>query len=256
VLGLLLARAQREKQFNYDNIRSLLVEYITVEKNNTLRRDRTLENELAVLDMMLAQANEVDAHAQRSLRTSKAPTRVPTPTRKRSIPSMSTQSVGQQQPPQAQTYPPSTPATLSPTIATSSANSNVNVNANPNPSLSPTLALAHPQPRIMPTTLLPDSVLPVQDYTYSQHLTMSPPLTGAGYANASNPYTTAPQSSFINPTGAFVTLAPAPQYDDPRWFTFPSPMDPSADTFPPVHDMGAWAGLLESIGPTDWADEN
>lgn len=206
VLGLLLARAKREQEFNYDAIRNLLVEYINVEKT-TLRRDMTLENELRVLDMMLAQADEVDAaQAQRSLRTSKAPTRVPTPRPSRRV------SVPHVEPPQP-LHPHSQPQ--------------------PHPH-------THPQPQAhpLPHVLAPQRyVLPAQPTPNAIECIL-------------------PYSSFVNRNGALDTLAPAPQYaGDPQWFTFPSPMDPSAEAFPPVHDTSAWSDLLESIGVSRLVDE-
>lgn len=66
VLGLLLARKQREGEYNYREIRRLFRAYLDAERaqalrsNGQRRADRHSRDELLVLDQMLRQADDVD----------------------------------------------------------------------------------------------------------------------------------------------------------------------------------------------------
>lgn len=75
VLGLLLARKQRDCEYNYREIRKLFVAYLDAEKATQRRLDRHLRSELMVLDQMLRQANEIDRFLQRTSPVKSEPSR-------------------------------------------------------------------------------------------------------------------------------------------------------------------------------------
>lgn len=75
VLGLLLARKQRDCEYNYREIRKLFTSYLDAEKATQRRLDRHLRSEIMVLDQMLRQANEIDRFLQRTSPVKSEPSR-------------------------------------------------------------------------------------------------------------------------------------------------------------------------------------
>lgn len=77
VLGLLLARKQRDCEYNYREIRKLFCAYLDAERQTQRRRDRHLRSEILVLDQMLRQANDIDRFLQRTSPVKSEPNQLP-----------------------------------------------------------------------------------------------------------------------------------------------------------------------------------
>ncbi|KAL7423442.1 hypothetical protein Q5752_001022 [Cryptotrichosporon argae] len=273
ILGILLARSRRDPFVDYDDVKHLLKAYIAIEKT-TSRRDPSLEAELHVLDMMVAQSDKVDRYEQvRTARCAANAQPLPLPA---------------QAPPSLQPPSTSTSSRAQPSVAYAQYVAPSALNLAPGdgqPRTSPA-----PRPYTMPPTPLsaqsngpaalfgmsgdnhsaamhtqvPPSV-PLRS-SWSGPLPLGsmgePPLHGMSQSMLASSTQFQPNGLNMTLTPADAMLFPAQNYTDQgeEWMHPPQdggmgssiwaprpPTDPSADAFPAADNVTGWQNLLSLL---------